>query len=125
MEKDRKTIDIKMIDEKPPEHVIKMREIISSTNIPDDEFVLLVAGKKDGQSGYNMFSGYFIGKDVDKREMAKAFFSDLMLLEQQCKRIDIVHPFLVAASCIIKHVKESLTKIKTQHHETNAKQHLS
>lgn len=124
--KKQKSVKIKLIDAEPPEHVKKMQEIITNTNIPEDEFCLLITGKKtesESESGFNMYSGYHIGEDVDIKQMAKAFFSDLMLLEMNTNIRDIVIPFLLAASDIIKQIKQKSNN--KQIHETNVKQHLS
>lgn len=111
MEK-QKIKDIRLIDVEPPEHIRKIRQILSESNIPDDEFVMIVAGKADAdKKGFYMFSGYHIGRQVDRRQMGKAFFSDLKLLEDQTEDKNVVCHFLMADSDIIKEMRATFNRI--------------
>lgn len=110
MEK-QKTIDIRLTDAEPPEYARKIRDILKEADIKDDEYCIVIAGKKD-VGGINSFPAFCIGRSVDRKVMGEAFFADLMQTDMQTGSKDYTLPFLMAASKIIKAFKDEINNTK-------------
>ncbi len=93
-----------------PKYVEQMLDILKNADTCEDEFCLVISGKRDtSYKGINMESGYFFGDLIPLEEVSKAFWSELMVLDRKTD-IDITIRFLMEASRIIQVLKEDLRK---------------
>lgn len=110
MEK-QKIEDIRLTDSEPPEYVGKIHDILKEADIKDDEYCIVISGKKDG-NGINSFPAFCLGRRVDLRIVGDTFFADLMQADMQTGSKQYTVPFLLAASRIIKTLKDKINNIK-------------
>lgn len=91
-----------------PEHILKIKDILANTPFTDDEFLILVAGKKDAKGkGYDMNSMYVLPTS-SMHTVAEAFFAELMMMERKFKKGNIVMSFLSVAQHIISRIEHEV-----------------
>lgn len=119
MEK-QKIEDIRLIDAEPPEYIGKIHDILKEADIKDDEYCIVISGKKDG-NGINSFPAFCLGRRVDLRIVGNTFFADLMQADMETGSNDYTLPFLMAASKIIKAFKDKINN--TKQYDTTTTRH--
>lgn len=107
-----------------PEHILKIKDILANTSFTDDEFIILVAGKKDSAGkGYDMNSMYILPYG-SLHSIAEAFFAELMMMESRFKKTGIVNAFLSVAQDILGRIAQEVHKrfcTGEKHNDKNAR----